>query len=365
MRFQPMAVLPVLFAGLFVPSAAVQAQAPAPVKHVFLIMLENKNYSETFSPTTAAPYLAKTLPAQGAFLPNYYSIGHNSLINYQALISGQAPNLIAQTDCQIYLDFDGIAKDPLYPDNQAFGQGCVYPSGVTTVADQLTARSLTWHGYMEDMQTNCLHPVLNSPDYTQQARVGDQYAARHNPFVYFHSLINSSACAANDVPLTSLPNDLKAVATTPNFSFISPNLCDDGHDSPCLDGRPGGLAQINTFLEQWIPMILSSPAYKQDGLLIITFDEAEFESASSDSSSCCGEIPGPNAPLPGIAGLGGGRVGAVLLSPFIKPGTVVETSYNHYGLLRTVEDIFGLSHLGFAGQNDVAPFAHNVFTLVP
>jgi phosphatidylinositol-3-phosphatase len=149
------------------------------------------------------------------------------------------------------------------------------------------------------------------------------------------------------------------------FSFITPNLCDDGHDSPCVDGRAGGLTQINVFLKQWILLILDSPAYKKDGLLIVTFDEAEFESTSSDSSACCGEIPGPNSPVPGIAGPGGGRIGAVVLWPFIKPGTVITTDANHYGLLRAVEDIFGLIHLGFAAQSSDSPFVVVFFSQKP
>ena len=78
--------------------------------------------------------------------------------------------------------------------------------------------------------------------------------------------------------------------------------------------------------------------------MIITFDEA----ATSDTSSCCGEIPGPDSPEPGVNGPGGGDVGAVLLSPCIAPGTVSTVPYNHYTMLRSVEDIFGLPHLGYA-----------------
>ena len=87
-------------------------------------------------------------------------------------------------------------------DGQAMGAGCVYPSSVKTVADQLTAAGLTWGGYMEDMgntttgDKTCRHPALNSPDSTQQATATDQYAARHNPFVYFHSIIDSPDCHA-------------------------------------------------------------------------------------------------------------------------------------------------------------------------
>ena len=340
--------LTTLGAALLLSIAPLRAQQSplSSVHHIFLIVLENKNYSETFSPTSLAPYLAKQLPAQGEFLTNYYGIGHNSLVNYMAMIGGQAPNATAQSDCQIYQDFAGTGTTDA--NGQAIGQGCVFPSSVSTVANQLQAANLTWHAYMEDMSSPCLHPALNSQDTTQSAKFGNQYAARHNPFVYFHSIIDTASCAQNDVPLTNLTSDLQNISTTSNFNFITPNLCDDGHDSPCVDGRRGGLLQINAFLQKWVPLILKSPAYKQDGLLIITFDEAEFGSASSDTTACCNEIPGPNSPTPGITGPGGGKVGAVILSPFVKPGTVNNNPYNHYSLLGTIEDTFGLGRLGYA-----------------
>ena len=94
----------------------------------------------------------------------------------------------------------------------------------------------------------CGHPPLNAPDPTQgaeapSARVprGDQYAARHNPFVYFHSLIDATACATGVVDLERLTLIFASARTTPNFVFISPNLCHDGHDAPCKNGEPGGL----------------------------------------------------------------------------------------------------------------------------
>ena len=73
---------------------------PAPVRHVFLIMLENESFDRTFGPTSQAPYLARTLPPQGAFVRQYYGVGHNSLDNYVALVSGQAPNEATQKDCR-------------------------------------------------------------------------------------------------------------------------------------------------------------------------------------------------------------------------------------------------------------------------
>ncbi len=117
----------------------------------------------------------------------------------------------------------------------------------------------------------------------------------------------------------------------------------------CADGRPGGLTSANTWLRKWIPRILASPAYRQNGLLVITFDEADTADTNG-ADACCGEGPGPNSPLPGGYGLGGGRTGALLLSPHIAAGTWNDTAYNHYSLLRSIENIFALRPLGYAAN---------------
>ncbi|MEA2134248.1 MAG: phosphatidylinositol-3-phosphatase, partial [Solirubrobacteraceae bacterium] len=335
--------------------------AHPPVGHVFVVLLENKSYSETFGAGSKARYLTGTLRRSGQLLSQYHAIGHLSLPNYLALISGQAPNPQTQADCQRFTSFVGAPA--LDADGQAVGQGCVYPARVKTIADQLSAKGLSWKGYMEDMGSACRHPAVNSADDTQQAERGDQYATRHNPFVYFHSIIDSPACARDDVPLARLPGDLGQVDSTANLSLIVPNLCDDGHDAPCVDGRAGGLTSADAWLAEWIPKILGSPAFGRDGMLVVTFDEAEASGGGGDSSACCGERPGPNSPSPGgpVPGPGGGRVGAVVVSPFVEPGSVNSTPYNHYSLLRTLEDLFGLGHLGFAGQAGLRPFGADVF----
>ena len=326
------------------PARPTASTAPPPVRHVFVVNLENKGYDETFGPDSPAPYLSRTLRAKGQLLTQYYGTAHNSLPNYVAQVSGQGPNPQTQGDCQYYTDF--VQTGTAAP-GQAVGNGCVYPAGVKTVADQLEAKGLTWRGYLEDMGTPCRHPAANAADDTQKARPGDQYAARHNPFVYFHSITDSPSCAADDVDLSQLTSDLSTVATTRNLTYITPNLCDDAHDSPCVDGRPGGLATADQWLSNWVPKILASPAFRQDGLLVVTFDEADTGSADG-ADACCGEGPGPNSPLPGIYGMGGGRTGTVLVSPFLAPGTTNDTGYNHYSLLRTIEDTFGLPPLGYA-----------------
>jgi len=346
-------------------AAAVPESPPPPIRHVFIIVLENESASTTFAANSAAPYLAKTLRREGAYLPKYYGIGHESNDNYVAMISGQPPNVDNQSDCQFYGDFPPDLGTGAYGAQE--GDGCIYPSGIQTIAGQLDQAGHTWRDYNEDMgktptreAAECGHPAVNSMDDTQEATAQDQYATRHNPFVYFHSIIdNTTLCDTHVVNLKLLPENLKRARSTPNYVFITPNLCHDGHDSPCKDGQPGGLVSVNGFLKKWVPRITHSPAFRQqNGLLIITFDEA----ATSDASSCCGEIAGPAAADPGLDGPGGGDVGAVLLSPCIKPGTVSEQPYNHYTMLRSIEDIFQLGHLGYAQLPGERSFGSDVFT---
>jgi phosphatidylinositol-3-phosphatase len=377
------------FAASHPKKADAASERPKP-GHVFIIVLENEGYDVTFGAKSPAAYL-KMLARQGALLPNYYGIGHYSLDNYIAMVSGQAPNPVTQADCQSFVNFTaaGTTKD-----GQAIGSGCVYPTGIATIANQLEDKRLTWKAYMEDMgndpsreSATCGHPDIGQPDGTQKAASGDQYASRHDPFVYFHSIIDLPGCAAHVVNLSALAGDLADETTTPNYIFITPNLCHDGHDGgeggkKCVDGQPGGLISADAFLADTVPQILGSPAFKHDGLLIVTFDEADSE--GGDASACCREPRGPNIKPgamvvfdnppptppdqipdkgPGISGPGGGRVGAVLVSPFIKPGTVSKNPYNHYALLRSVEDFFARDHLGYAGQKGLKSFGKDVFTL--
>jgi hypothetical protein len=406
------------------PTAPVGPSQP-PIKHVFTIILENQAYDNTFGSVMPVPYLSKTVAAQGALLENYYGTSHFSNGNYLTLISGQAVTLDAQDDCTnhtssgVPLSVGGsnhvdIVVSGVEAYDQVKGDGCIYPAATKTIADQLSAKGLRWKGYMEDMgndptreAADCGEPGagIGAPDNTDQEQVpptyhkggslpiADRYAARHNPFVYFHSLLDSGACAKNVVPLNdkTLPADLASVATTPNYVFITPNLCNDGHDVPCqMPGSPSTLADENAFLEKWVPIIVRSPAFQADGLLMITFDESgaalgtgDGNTAIYDGSSCCNEPSGANTQLPGLGRLtafaiahgqlppdayagtvghsGGGRTGTILVSPFIKPGTVSTVEYNHYSTLRTIEDYFGLSHLGYAAYPGTTDFGPDVF----
>ena len=373
------AVLPLslAWAGLATAGAAGTAHQPfhlPAIKHVWVIELENEGYGQSFGAPAADPYLAVTLRHEGALLKNYFAVGHDSLDNYIAQVTGQAPDHATQNDCGVWTRFEPtnvVAK----PFHQLVGDGCVYPASVPTLGNQMSAAGLTWTAYLQDMGNQpardhttmtkqgpaCGHAVIGKTDDTEGATAADQFAARHEGFMYFESVIGNRAyCDAHVLSFQPLLKDLSKASTTPDFSWLSPNLCMDGHDAPCADGDPGGLTEINAFLQIWVPQIMRSPAYK-NGVIMITFDEG------STSQACCGETPGkspshPNAPEPGMSGPGGGRVGAVLLSPFIKPGTVSTVDYNHYSMLRSIEDIFGLSHLGDAAMPQVKPFGSDVYT---
>jgi hypothetical protein len=349
-----------------------------PIRHVFVIMLENQGYASTFGDPRADPYLAGSLAKRGVLLENYYATGHDSNDNYISIVSGQPPNTANQADCTT---FENFTRGSLLANGVERGTGCVYPPGVLNIGNQLSAKHLEWKAYMQDMgnvpsreAAVCGHPAINAPDRTQAAVPGDGYATRHDPFVYFHSVIDHPAyCDAHVVPLgpvggmlatsvrggTGLARDLRRAATTPAFSFIVPNLCSDGHDYPCVTRSSGAsaAADIDGFLRSWVPRIMDSPAYRQGGLIEITFDEA----ANSDSSSCCGEAPGPGAAQPGIGGPGGGRVGALLISPYIRAGTVDARPYNHYSSLASWEELFKLKRLAYAATvRDV--FGADVFS---
>lgn len=344
------------------------------IKHVFVINVENKSYDEAYV-SNPNPYLPKVLRRQGVLLKSYYGIGHLSLPNYIGELSGQAPNAITQSDCQLFQDFLPGAPGPM---GQSIGQGCIYPADVKTLPDQLDAAGLTWRGYMGDMGNDlsrepdrCGEPsAAGLQDGTQSAKAKDQYAARHNPFIYFHSILDSPRCHQQVLPLTGLQHDLAEASTTANFTFITPNLCDDGHDAICVGKNVrgtnvGGLTAIDYWLQKYVPMITSSPAYQDGGLLIVTADESE----NADATACCGEAAGFNTPRPGITGPGGGVVGTLVIGHCVAPGGVSTTPYNHYSLLRSLEDVFGITtggsdgkgHLGYAGAAGLAPFGPDVF----
>jgi phospholipase C len=166
---------------------------------------------------------------------------------------------------------------------------------------------------------------------------GKNYADRHNPFLYFPDIIgDTNRCQRHVVPFTNLADDI-ANKKVPQFVFITPDTCHDGHDNPCSGGAPGGLVSLDAWLSKHGPALVKY-VYSHNSLLLITFDEG----SNTDASGCCTGGPG------GSAGVGG-RVGLVALGPHVKGGQTVSTKYDHVSMLRAIEDLFGISdHLGNA-----------------
>jgi hypothetical protein len=329
--------------------AAPPADEPTPskIKHVFVIALAGHGFDATFGPASAAPYLSQQLRSQGALLTNYRSLGRADLPDLLALVGGQPPNDDTRAGCPSFKEIPATSTPS--KSGEIDGPGCVFPNTVTTISDQLSASRRSWRAYVEDLdkgplgKPTCRHPESNAADDTTKARLGDGYATRHNPFVYFHSLLDLGDCDSSDGPLSQLETDLGSIETTPNYSFIAPNLCNDGTESPCVDGSPGGLAAADAFLSTWVPRILASPAYKADGLLIVTF---------------AGSVAPPQALAPG-ASTGtattsttdeGALNGTLLVSRFAQANSTVGADYNPYSLLRSVEDLFALRPLARAAK---------------
>jgi hypothetical protein len=326
------------------------------IKHVFVIVLSNEPYAALFGPESKGAFLAHTLESKGELLLRYDAIAHEQLPNGVALLSGQGPTAQTAADCPSYTP--GTPGTPS-SDEQVLGDGCVYPAGVQTLPGQLVAKHLTWRAYVQGIDEGagtppaCSHPPAGAPD---ASFASGAYATYRNPFVYFQSITSSASCAAADVGLDKLGSDLRSAASTPAFSYIVPDRCHDGGPTPCVPGAPAGAAGAGQLLSVIVPQIMASQAYKKGGMLVITTDEAPSTGEFADSSSCCGQPPYPNLATAGLRH-GGGAVGALLLSPFVKGGTTSPEPYNHYSLLRTIEDVFGLGHIGYAALPSVNSFS--------
>jgi len=346
-----------------------------PIEHVFLVVLGDRGYEEAFGEGSPAPYLSKTLRGKGELLSNYYAVTQGDLANEIALVSGQGPTGAATANCPEYTD---IQPGTVGEKEQVIGEGCVYPSATQTLPGQLTAAKKTWKAYVEDVGNGgpgqpgtCRHPALGGHDEAGAPRAGDAYETWRNPFVYFHSLVDGPECAERDVGLEQLEADLKVEKKTPSLSYIVPDACHDGSEQPCEPGQPAGLAAAEPFLEKVVPEIEASAAYKKGGLIAITFAQAPQVGSAADASSCCATPEYPNLPpleaAPATGPVkpkgGGGRVGMLLLSPFVEPNSSNENFYNHFSLLLSIEELFHLTPIAYAVNEAMLAFDSSVYNL--
>jgi hypothetical protein len=278
---------PVAF-GSPLPSAVV-VEPSGPIRragHVWLIMLENKEYSSLLG-NPAAPYF-NSLAAQYGLATNYYATGHPSQPNYVALVAGSVAGVTADTE---------------------------YHLNRPSLFSQLADRGQPWRVYAQDVPGGCFTGVKN-PTAVDGPGAPGPYARKHNPAISFTSVSNDPSQCANIQPFTSF--DPAAGA----YEFIVPNLVNDMHNGTIADG--------DTFLSEFVPLITASPAFADGGVLFITFDEG---------STNAGQL-----------GDAGGHVATLFIANTVPSGSRYTAYADHSSVLRTTEDLLGLPCLGLACQ---------------
>jgi hypothetical protein len=393
------------------------------VGHVFEIGLSTTGYQAALG-DKAATYL-RSLTRQGTVLSGYRSLGSSELADELASVSGQLPNPDTRGGCTTFTEF----KTGAVANAKGFvpGHGCVYPETALTIGDQVTSSGHTWGAFVADQgKQACVHPNSNAVDDVALPFTDPGYTDRHNPFVYFHSLLDLGDCSSDDVDLTKLPAALRSAAKTPTLTYVAPDVCADARavatsgsgttgttnttgtttttgtstttpgatattpgaatpapvtstptpgtsttttttttttsttgtgttgtgssttTGPLISGAlglptaaacpsgPVGIAAEDAFLRTWVPRILHSSAYRQDGVLVIAF--------SGDGT----KASGPQV-----------RTGALVLSRWTQRGAKVATAYTPYSLLRSVEDMLRYQRLAEAAT--AKSFAAAVF----
>jgi hypothetical protein len=248
------------------------------------MLMENEEATSVLA-GKSAPYINAIAHRYGIATQSF-AIAHPSLPNYLALTSGSTHGITS--DCT----------------------GCTVKA--TNIVDQLETAGISWKAYLEGMPGSC-YPGAGSGGY----------AKKHNPFIYYDDIAGSAQRCSRLVGFSGLASDLRA-GRLPTYSWISPNLCDDGHDC--------GVKGSDRFLARVVPDLI--PELGPHGFLVITWDEG-----SSDRSCCAGAA-------------GGGRIATIVVGPDVRPGAVEKQPVDHYGVLATIEEALGLPLL--AGAADAA-----------
>jgi hypothetical protein len=261
--------------GATVPKVAPPTVRVPAFTHVVVVVFENEEATSIDGNPDAPTFNA--LARRYAPLTTYDAIGHPSLPNYLALVSGSAHGIRSDcTDCLV--------------------RG-------RSLADTLEAAGKTWKTYAED---------LPYPGFT--GGYSGRYAKKHDPFLYFRDVVESRSRRNRVVPFPQLGHDLVR-RRLPDFSLLIPNLCNDMHDCSVATG--------DAWLKAHVAPLLHSPQLR-GGVVFVVFDEG-----TSDRG-------------------GGGRIEALALGPTVRRGSRFARATNHYGLLRTIEDAWGLPRLGFS-----------------
>jgi hypothetical protein len=343
----------------------------ATLKHVYVIMMENHAQAQIIGDTVDAPNL-NMLAQKYGLAKTYYGVTHPSLPNYLAAISGDfqgifddcaaGPGVTCAVEEFVPNSGDGTASQLMTAQQAANAATIPHWFSGRTIVDQLEEKGLTWAAYMGDMvatgDTSNGAPDLPTADGGTEE--GNLYAQKHDPFMYFQGIRTNTNRMQKIVPYTKFATDI-AAASMPNFVWISPDQCSDMHgintdtaafaDAGFCTGTAAGndmsapvIQYGDAFVGALVTKIMASPTWSEGSAIAIVFDEDDYVG----TSGCC------NSPT-GVDGgtLGGALVPAIVVSSLVTTPTVSMDPYNHYSLLATLQNIWGLDCLantcGMAG----------------
>lgn len=315
--------------------------------HILVIIEENQGLQDIvdkpFTPRLTA--LAKSY----GLATRYYAIVHPSEGNYVAMLGGDNFGIH---------DDDAYFCKPHSPEPTCKGSDAPgFPDHTIrtqSLVDQMTAHGLSWTGYFQSLPSPGAMDVTWPAVGNQQRLPAALYASKHNGFNTFASQQHDLQRAQHIVDFHQLDTDL-AAGTIPNFAHIVPDQCDDMHGlkgenvpPDCTkENEAGRIARGDAFAGALVDKIMHSPVWTGPGntAIVVTFDEASHRLYSGDALGCCGFQPGS------AANAGGGRIPTIVITNHGVRAFADATPYNHYSLLRTIEDAFGIpEHLGHAAD---------------
>jgi hypothetical protein len=306
--------------------------------HVYIIMMENHSTPDIIGDPNA-PFINSLATTYG-FAANYFGVTHPSFPNYLAATSGS--------------NWD-INFDPTTVQNLDH----------TNIVDQLEANHRTWKAYMDGM-------IAGQPQ-TDGAN-GNRYVVKHDPFIMYTDVQDNPTRLQNIVPLTQLSSDLNHPDKLPNYIWISPDQCNDMHgiggaNSPCPYANTQGdqndqnlIADGDAFVRTWVTAIMHSRAWTSRSVIFLTWDENDFAPTPNtedyiNDDGCCDSPTLPAGSQLSTGGtwpggvLGGGEIPMIIIGAKVKHGFVSNLPYNHYSMLKTIEDSWNLGHIGAASDD--------------
>jgi hypothetical protein len=340
-----------VLAGAVLGCALGAAAAPATLEgvpryeHVFVIVEENKDYAQIVDPA-AAPNIARLAASYGD-ASQFFAEVHPSEANYVALLGGDTFGIF--DDDAFYCKprstepFCTGATAPAYPDHTVRARH---------LGDQLTAAHLTWKGYYEDLpEPGSLAVTASDPKFDNGTRKTALYASKHSGFMNFADVQSDPHRAERIVGFDQLERDL-ASGDLPSFALIVPNQCNEMHGlhgegvpADCDGANKAALIRRGDgYVGALVKKIQSTPAWSGPGnvAIIVTFDEG----GGKTREGCCGVTPDKPS------NFGGGHIPTIVITNHGPRGVRDATPYNHYALLRTLEDAFGVNeHLRHANDS--------------